>query len=188
MRFRFWVLIAGGLFIIGSWAGIVFSTIDTTGISDLFYEQASTLEDIVTDFDLAPFQVTTAVFIFLKNASALVISFLFSPFLCILPIVALLFNSAFLSFISVIIIEEESLGFLLAGLLPHGIFEIPSLIIGEAAALSLGVALIVALFTMDRGHRLLPRFKISLKYFLIALGLLVPAAIIETFVTPLLIS
>lgn len=186
MRFRFWVLISGGLFIIGIVAGIVFSNTMTASISELFSEQASTLEDIVAG--LAPYQLTTAVFIYLKNATAVVISFLFSPFLCLVPVLALLFNSAFLTYIAAIVVQEESLGWLLAGLLPHGIFEIPALIIGEAAALSFGVAMIVALFTRDRGNRLLPNFKMSLKYILLALALLVPAAILETFVTPLLIS
>lgn len=155
-------------------------------VSGLFSEQESVLEDIVTY--LGPYQVTTVLFIFVKNAAAVVISFLFSPFLCIVPVVALVFNSAFISYVSVAVVQEKSLGFLLAGLLPHGIFEIPALIIGEAAALSFGVAMLVALFTRDRGSRLLPSFKKSLKYLLLSLALLVPAAIIETFVTPLFIS
>jgi len=186
MRFRFWVVIAGGLFVIGIIAGIVFSQNVTDGLSGLFSEEASALEELVAG--LGPYQLTTAVFIYFKNAVAVVVSFLFSPFLCIVPVVALLFNSAFLSYISIMVVEEKSLWFLLAGILPHGIFEIPALIIGEAAALSFGVSLIIALFTRDRGHRLLPRFKTNLKYLLIALALLVPAAIIETFVTPLLLT
>ncbi len=186
MRFRFWVVIAGGLFVIGIIVGIVFSQNVTDGLSGLFSEEASALEELVAG--LGPYQLTTAVFIYFKNAAAVVVSFLFSPFLCIVPVVALLFNSAFLSYISIMVVEEKSLWFLLAGILPHGIFEIPALIIGEAAALSFGVSLIIALFTRDRGHRLLPRFKTNLKYLLIALALLVPAAIIETFVTPLLLT
>lgn len=186
MRFRFWVIIAAGLFVIGIVAGIIVTAARPDAISVLFSEQESVLEDIVGFLD--PYQVTTLFFIFFKNAAAVVVSFLFSPFLCLLPLVALLFNSVFISYISIAVVQEESLGFLLAGLLPHGIFEIPALIIGEAAALSFGVAMIVALFTRDRGNRLLPKFKISLKYLLLSLALLVPAAIIETFVTPLLIS
>ena len=186
MRFRFWVLIAGGLFVIGIVAGIAFSAVMTDGVSGLFSEQASALEDIVAFF--SPFQVTTALFIFLKNAVAIVFSFLFSPFFCLVPVAALLFNSAFISYISVAVVQEKSLGFLLAGLLPHGIFEIPALIIGEAAALSFGVAMIIALFTRDRGNRLLPSFKNSLKYLLLSLALLVPAAIIETYLTPMLLT
>ncbi len=186
MRFRFWVLISGGLFIIGIIAGIIFSHTISAGISSLFYDQASALEDLVVGLD--PYQPTTAVFIYLKNALALVVSFLFSPFLCILPVFALLFNSAFLSYFSVLVVQEESLGFLLAGILPHGIIEIPALIIGEAAALGFGVSLIIALFTGNRSKMLLPAFKTNLKYLIVALALLVPAAIIETFITPLFLS
>ncbi len=186
MRFRFWVLIAVVLFVIGIGAGIVVSAVMPAAVSGLFSEQASALEDIVAD--LGAYQVATAVFIFLKNATVVVLSFLFSPFFCIVPVLALLFNSAFLTYIAAIVVQEKSLGFLLAGLLPHGIIEIPALITGEAAALNFGVAMIVALFTRDRGSRLLPNFKMNLKYILLALALLVPAAIIETFVTPLLLS
>jgi stage II sporulation protein M len=186
MRFRFWVIIASGLFVIGTGAGIAVAAIMPDGIAGLFSEQASALGDIGAF--LGPFRLTTLVFIYLKNALALVVSFLFSPFLCIVPVIALLFNSAFLSYLAVIIAQEKTLGYLTAGLLPHGIFEIPALIIGEAAALSFGVAMIVALFTRDRGSRLLPRFKTNLKYLLIALALLIPAAIIETFVTPTLLA
>ena len=186
MRFRFWVLISSGLFIIGMGAGILFSNNISAGISALFNDQASALEDLVVG--LNPYQPTTAVFIYLKNAVALVVSFLFSPFLCLLPVFALLFNSAFLSYFSIMVVQEESLGFLLAGILPHGILEIPALIIGEAAALSFGVSLIIALVTADRSKMLMTRFKTNLKYLLVALALLVPAAIIETFVTPLLLS
>jgi stage II sporulation protein M len=186
MRFRYWVLVSSGLFIIGIVAGVLFSNDISAGISALFYEQASTLEELVTG--LEPYQPITAIFIYIKNAAAVVFSFLFSPFLCILPVIALLFNSAFLSYFSVMVVQEKSLGFLLAGILPHGILEIPALIIGEAAAISFGVSLIIALVTADRNKMLLPRFKTNLKYLLIALALLVPAAIIETFVTPLLLS
>ena len=187
MRFRFWLFISGGLFIIGIVAGIVFSHTISAGISALFNDQMSNLEDLVVS-GLAPYQPTTALFIFLKNALALVISFLFSPFLCIMPVLALLFNSAFLSYFSIMVVREESLGFLLAGILPHGIIEIPALIIGEAAALGFGVSLIIALFTRDRNKTLLPAFKRNLKYLMVAIALLVPAAIIETFITPLFLS
>jgi len=87
-----------------------------------------------------------------------------------------------------LVVQEESLGFLLAGILPHGIIEIPALIIGEAAALGFGVSLIIALFTGNRSKMLLPAFKTNLKYLIVALALLVPAAIIETFITPLFLS
>ena len=97
-------------------------------------------------------------------------------------------NGWLLAFVSVIVSEERSLGFVLAGLLPHGIFELPALILGEAAALSFGAVVILALFKKERRSLLLPGLKQNLRYLMVALALLVPAAIIETYVTPLLLT
>ncbi|GAI98594.1 unnamed protein product, partial [marine sediment metagenome] len=86
-----------------------------------------------------------------------------------------------LAFISAAVIQEESLGFVLAGLLPHGIFELPAFILGEAAALSFGAMAILALFKKERRNLLLPSLKQNLRYLMVALVLLVPAAIIEIY-------
>ena len=185
MRYRLWVFIATGLFVIGLGIGLIVSITMPTGIADFFSEELSVLEELATAF--GPSHAITAIFIFFKNASALLFCFIFSPILCLLPVLSLLLNGSLISFISVIVVEEESLGFLLAGLLPHGIFEIPAMIIGQAAALYFGVSVIVALFSREK-NILMPRFKQSLKYLLIAFILLVPAAIIETFVTPLFLQ
>ena len=101
---------------------------------------------------------------------------------------ALTVNGWLLGFISVMVSQEKSVGFVLAGLLPHGIFELPALILGEAAALSFGAVVILALFKKERRSLLLPSLKQNLKYLMIALALLLPAAIIETYVTPLLLT
>ncbi len=186
MRYKLWVIIASGLFVIGIGAGLVISAIMPDDINGLLSEELAALEELSTI--LEPFQATTAVFIFLKNASVLLFSFIFSPILCLLPVLALAFNGMLLSFVSVIVIQEESTSLLLAGLLPHGIFEIPAVIIGEAAALSFGFMTIVALISKRRRNLLLPNLKQNMKYFLLALALLVPAAIIETFVTPLFLQ
>jgi stage II sporulation protein M len=186
MRYKLWILIAVGLFVIGMGIGLAISVIMPDSIVGLFAEELSTLEELGTIF--APFQATTAVFIFLKNVSALLFSFIFSPILCLVPILALAFNGLLLSFVSVIVAQEESLGLVLAGVLPHGIFEIPALIIGEAAALSFGVMTIIALIYREKRNLLLPNLKKNLRYLLLAFALLVPAAIIETFVTPLFLQ
>ena len=186
MRYKLWVLIAVGLFVVGIVAGLVISATMPAGIVGLLSEELAALEELGTI--LGPFQATTAIFIFFKNVSALLFSFVFSPILCLLPVIALVLNGSLISFVSVIVTQEESLGFLLAGLLPHGIFEIPALIMGEAAALSFGAAIIMAIFSKGRRNQLLPNFKTNLKYLILAFILLVPAAIIETFVTPLFLQ
>lgn len=126
-------------------------------------------------------------FLLLKNASALALSFLLSPILCLMPIMTLTLNGWLLAFVSAEVAQEKSLGFVLAGVLPHGIFELPALILGEAAALSFGAMATIALLKKESRGLLLPNLKQNLRYLLAALALLVPAAIIEAFITPLLL-
>ncbi len=182
MNYKWWVFIAIGLFGIG----LAFGLAMPVSIANLLSEELATLQELSAI--LVPFKISTAILIFVKNASALLLSFIFSPILCLLPILALTFNGLLLSFISVIVIQEESLGFVLAGLLPHGIFELPAFIIGEAAALSFGAMLMVALFKKEARGLLPSSLKQNLRYLVIAFALLVPAAIIETYVTPLLLT
>jgi stage II sporulation protein M len=186
MRYRFWVIIATGLFVIGMGIGLLISAAMPTAAGEVFSEEISVLEELAAL--LGPFQATTAIFIFIKNAMAVLVSFALSPILCLLPILALVLNGSLLTFVAGVVVQEESLGFLLAGLLPHGIFEIPAIIMGEAAALGFGATVIMALVSSRRRHLLLPSLKQNLKYLLISLILLVPAAVIETFVTPLLLQ
>jgi len=182
MSYKWWIYIATGLFGIGMVLGLLIPV----GVADLLGEEMTALKELAAI--LGPFQVTTATFIFIKNVTALLVSFVFSPILCLPPILALTVNGWLLSFVSVAVVQEESLGLLLAGILPHGIIEIPALIIGEAAALSSGVLIIAAIFSKEKSNWLLPGLKRNLKFLLLACLLLLPAAIIETYVTPLFLT
>ncbi len=184
-RYRLWVFVAIGLFAIGIVAGVVMSLTMPDGIIGFFSDDLASLAEIGSAFEA--FTATLAVFIFFKNALALLFSFIFSPILCLVPIFSLLLNSTLISLVLIIVAEEESVGYVLAGLLPHGIIEIPAFIIGQAAALHFGFMCIITLFSKDKSN-LLPAFKKDLKYLVFALILLVPATIIETFVTPLFLE
>ena len=186
MSYPRWIFVAVFLFGIGLLLGFTVGLELPGGIDDFLAEDLAALEQLAAI--LQPFQVSTAVFIFLKNVSALLLSFIFRPILCLLPILTLTVNGWLLAFISAIVIEEESLGLLLAGLLPHGVLELPALIIGEAAALSFGAMVMLALFQKEKKKRLLFALKQNAKYLGIAIALLLPAAIIETYLTPLLLA
>jgi stage II sporulation protein M len=149
-----WIFIAILLFGIG----IVFGLTDPTGIASLLAEDITNLGELGDLLASIPLPLM-ALFIFIKNASVLLLSFVFSPLLCLVPILALTVNGWVIAFVSATIIQEESLGYLLAGLLPHGIFELPAFILGEAAALSFGVMAIIALFRKERRSLLLPNLK-----------------------------
>lgn len=182
MKYRWWIIIAIVLFGIG----IAFGLTTPASIAGLLSEELAALEEL--GGILAPFKLSTFIFIFIKNAVALLLSFALSPILCLVPILTLAVNGWLLALVSTIVMEEESVGFVLAGLLPHGIIELPALVIGEAAALSFGAMAVIALFKKERRNLLSSSLRQNLKYLLIALALLLPAAIIETYVTPLLIT
>jgi len=182
MSYKWWIFVAILLFGIG----IIFGLATPASITGLLSEELTALEEF--SGMLAPFTLSTVIFIFLKNAVVLLFSFAFSPVFCLVPILTLAVNGWLVALVSTIIVEEESLGFVLAGLLPHGVIELPALFIGEAAALSFGAMAIVALFKKERRNLLSSSLRQNLKYLMIALALFLPAAIIETYITPLLIT
>lgn len=183
MSYKRWLLIAVFLFGIG----LVLGLATPTGISGLLLGDNAALEELADLLTPLP-QSSVLVIIFIKNVSALLISFVLSPIFCLVPVMALTMNGWLIGLVSTIVIQEESLGYLLTGLLPHGIFELPALIIGGAVSLSFGTAVILALFKKERRNLLLPNFKQNLRYLTLAFILLLPAAIIETYVTPLFLS
>jgi len=183
MNYKWWLLIAVSLFGVG----IILGLITLPGVPVFISEGVVSLEQLADLLDTLPLPLV-AVFIFLKNVTALLISFVFSPFFCVVPVVVLIVNGWVLSFLAATVVQEESLGFVLAGLLPHGILELPAFIMAEAAALSFGSLVIMAIFVKERRSQLLPGLKRNLRYLMLAFILLVPAAIIETYLTPLLLS
>ncbi|MFC1933936.1 stage II sporulation protein M [Chloroflexota bacterium] len=183
MSYKKWILIAVFLFGIG----LVLGLATPISIADLAAEDIAALEQLSDLLATLP-KSSIFVFIFLKNVSALLISFVLSPIFYLAPVTALTFNGWLIGFLSAAVVQEKSLGYLLAGLLPHGIFELPALILGEAVALSFGTTVILALFKQERRNLLLADLKRNLRYLTIALILFLPAAIIETYVTPLFLT
>lgn len=182
MSYKWWSFIAICLFGIG----LAFGLATPPSIVNLMSKEIAALQEFSRM--AVPFTASTVILIFVKNASALLLSFILSPFLCLVPILSLVINGWLMSFISSLVVQEKSLGFVLAGLLPHGIFEIPAFIIGQAAALSFGTMAMLALVQKGKRKLLLPNLKQNLRYLLVAFALLLPAAIIETYITPLLIT
>lgn len=183
MSYKRWVIFTTALFGVGLVLGLAIPP-------GLFNPLAGTLTGLEELADLLMSLPKSVIFviIFANNALALLSSFILSPILGLMPIMALIINGWLLAFISAAVVQEKSLGFVLAGLLPHGIIELPAFILGEAAALSFGTAVMLALFKKERRSRLLPNLKQNLRYLLIAIALLLPAAIIETYVTPLFLT
>ncbi len=183
MNYRKWIFISTGLFI----NGLLFGFLIPAKGTGLFLEEAAALDEMAGIIAPLP-QMAVFIFILLKNISVIVLSFVLSPLLCIVPVLTLVINGGVIGLVSAIIMEEESLPFLLAGLLPHGILELPALIMGEAVALSFGVAVLQGILGKNKQDIIKSNLKSNLKYLVISAGLFLAAAIIETFVTPVLLD
>lgn len=180
MSYKRWIFIAILLFVIG----LIFGLATPTSIAGPISEDIAALSEFSDMLASLPLFLT-AIVIFAKNASVLLLSFALSPIFCLLPVMTLTVNGWMLAIVSTVVAEEESLGFVLAALLPHGIVELGALMLGEAAALSFGTIATLSLFNKEKRRLVLPNFRQNIKYLMIALALLLPAAIIETYITPL---
>ena len=181
VNYRRWLIAAVLLFI----TGLVLGAVASPSLSSIY--DTEYLEELAEM--LSPLSAPALMFaILFNNMIALSISFALSPIFLIMPMLSLVTNGWVLSAVGAEIIQQESLGYFMAGIMPHGIFEIPALIIAQAAALSFGAMVVSALFVKEKRPLVIPSLKQNLKYMGIAVLLMIPAAIIEAFITPLLLS
>ena len=77
----------------------------------------------------------------------------------------------------------------LAGILPHGVFELPALVLTGASILFLAVMLVTPRSQLSLGEVAIEAFADCTRIFI---GLIVPllaiAAVVETWITPILLS
>jgi stage II sporulation protein M len=100
----------------------------------------------------------------------------------------LFLNGAVITLVVRLVLEEQSVWYVIAGLAPHGIIEIPAYLMVMAASLSFGFAVLRGLFQPGYRPEVMPQAKANLRRLGIGLVLLVPAALIESFITPLFLG
>ncbi|AKG53792.1 integral membrane protein [Dehalogenimonas sp. WBC-2] len=180
MTFRRWLYIAVGLFVVGLLLGMVLpagAIADELSVFDNVADDAASITGLGLFF-----------FILIRNIIAFLTAFFFSPLLLLVPIGSLVLNGAVISVVSRLVLQDQSVGFLIAGIMPHGIIEIPAYIFVQAAALGFGFTVLRGLFKSDYRDRVKPELKANLRRLGIAVMLLIPAAFIESFVTPVLLN
>jgi stage II sporulation protein M len=177
-----WIIVSSALFFTGIVIGLVNPS--TEALESL--ESLLDIADTTVPFSSIGFFILYLI----NNVFKMVLSFVFSPILCILPVLSLVANGWVISSVGYFIVDVQqySIVYFLMGILPHGIFEIPALIIGQAAALSLGTMTIAAIFSEGKRRVLFDNLKENLKYLGIVVLLLVIAAAIEAFITPLILG
>jgi stage II sporulation protein M len=133
-------------------------------------------------------QLETAITIFLNNYRVCAILLLAGTF--ILPTIFILFVNGFaMGFVMKMLeIKNHDLIFLIKGIAPHGIFELPAIFISAAIGLRIGLSYL----TPDNKKRI-ENVNQAIKEavlinFLVVLPLLIIAAFVEAFVTTALLK
>ncbi len=134
----------------------------------------------------------SAPFLFLNNARAVIAIFVaglvsFSVLGVLLYMVNIGFIGALFAMFVLIGIDDPT-PYFIYGVLPHGVFELPALMIGSAATLYFGVAMVTPQTGKSMGEVVLELLSDWTKIFVgIVLPLLAVAAVIEAYVTPVLL-
>ena len=125
--------------------------------------------------------------IFLNNAFVSLICLVLGLALGIFPILIIASNGYLVGVISYLVGQQKGFLFILLALIPHGIIELPMVFLSAGIGLRLGYH--VFLYLIGRPTEVMREFKQGLKfYFRWIVPLLFVAAVIETFITPLILS
>ena len=119
-----------------------------------------------------------------KSYSASLIAAAGSTAIIVPPSIALIIYGAITNTSIPALFAAGAIPGLIAGLA----IVIPAYLIAQAAAFSFGAVVILAIFKKDRRSHVVPAFKQNVRYLAVAILLLIPAAAIEAFVTPRLLS
>ncbi|SFM34664.1 stage II sporulation protein M [Paenibacillus sp. 1_12] len=165
------------------------------GYSDSFQvfmdEQLKAVEKLAQSIANKPNQQLSLFWLILwNNVSKTLLIIGFGAFFGVLPLFFLLLNGMLLGYIGAMSAHKESLLFLIKGIVPHGIIEIPAIIIAAAFGLRLGVLmmkLLVGLISPNRPNaykeELLGFAKAIVPVVIVLVVSLTVAALIESTVT-----
>lgn len=126
-------------------------------------------------------------FIFINNAVKSFLVILFGFLFGIIPIIFLFLNGQLIGLVMGLS-DAYNNGFIsfFAAIIPHGIFEVPAILIAASYGICLGMRFFRALIFKEKFAQ---HFKFAMKrYLTVILPLLLLAALIETFLTPVIIE
>lgn len=173
-RYRSHVIIASSIFFFSIVLGMIHSALDPSVPEKILSELQPLAEALIA---LEGWKL--AIIIFVNNSVKILGSIVLGIFFGLFPIFSLLVNGYLIG----IIAQYHGSIVFLAGIVPHGIFEIPALLLGAGAGIHLGVTAI------KKRDLLKEEITYSLKlFFKVIIPLLLAAALIETFLTPIIMT
>lgn len=174
---RFYILLSSLVFVSGILTGYSF-------VSDFPKETQEIVESLREFFASGEKMTDFQVFLFIleNNVTKLLLVLLLGIFVGIVPLFSSFVNGMVLGIFGCLILESLSWKFLLVGILPHGIIEIPVLILATAIGMRIGKIALWRLFGGEIGIK--KELAKALKFYIIILvPLLILAAAIEAFIT-----
>jgi stage II sporulation protein M len=202
---KYYVLLATLIFCLGSWLGYVFSD----AFEALIQLMLDQLKDIVEELEKRQDVYYTAWFIFLNNSKAALMMIGLGAIFFIMPMISLFANGLAIGYImkaTSVSGVASPVDMFIFGILPHGILELPAILVAGGIGIFLGFRLLVwvvklfmRLLGNDRGDPralweeegkpvLLSRMKgVAFLIILLVITLFLAAAI-EGFITPGLIE
>ena len=126
-------------------------------------------------------------FILENNVIKLFTVILLGIFAGLIPLLSLWGNGMILGIFAQIVSQKLSWSFFMLGILPHGIIEIPVLILSAAIGIRIGKLAIWRIFGRHKNFR--KEFTKAIKFYIVVLvPLLFIAALIEAFITPIFLG
>ncbi|HOT06742.1 MAG: hypothetical protein A4E45_01399 [Methanosaeta sp. PtaB.Bin039] len=149
---------------------------------DLWLKELEMLKWIAA---LPPWKIL--IVIFAKNLLACAMAILLGLGLGLIPMLVVTSNGIVLGVVSYQVIHNQGVAYLAAGILPHGIIELPVVLVSIAMGLRLGHLLLLSLIGEKTDLR--KEAFLCVRFLLLwAAPLLLLAAAIESFITPIAIS
>lgn len=165
------------------------SFVKSEQVDDILHQLGEAFEANGLSFGLSAWE--TMVVLFFNNVRVTFLAFVLGMIPLFIPYLFVIINAAIIGLVAMLVefTGESVLEVMVLGILPHGITEISAILLGAAMGLSLNRHLWKKL----RGKPTDVSFKALLltgmkTFLLIALPLLAVSAIIEAYVTPLLLQ
>ncbi|MCT4783483.1 MULTISPECIES: stage II sporulation protein M [Exiguobacterium] len=179
------------LFIVTSIASyfIFRSFVTSEQIEDILKQIGDMFESRGLSFDTSAFDTMVALFV--NNTRVALLAFLLGMIPLFIPYVFVVINAAIIGLVAMIVdfSGESVIKVITLGILPHGITEISAILLGAAMGLSLNRHIWQKMQGKDTNVTLKALFFIGLKMFLfVVVPLLAISAVIEAYVTPLLLQ
>ncbi|AEH60350.1 protein of unknown function DUF95 transmembrane [Methanosalsum zhilinae DSM 4017] len=179
--FRIQLILITAVFIVSAIAGYIYASLSPEFASAAMGE-LDQLVEIIEDLPLLGIML----FIFFNNAIKSLFALVMGVAFGIIPLLFIAYNGVILGVVVQVIAAERGFMFVVAGILPHGIIELPVVLISSAIGMKAGYETLKAVSGKDANikEELVKGIRFYMKWIV---PLLFVAAVIETFITPLFI-